>query len=179
MDSPGHIRTCLVPPPCSQGWLGRTLLSPSLHSQCFGIVSPPNTHRCRNLENFHATEMLFPEQGCEFLLGQGGLTLLGHATLQAASAKLEGQTGSSLVSSMAIGSSIPNDPTAHQWSTVQVLREGTASPTPSPGTQGQISRWQAMGVVPWAMKWLQQQETAVTVAGWPLEEADRLQQRRG
>lgn len=49
----------------------RPPFAPSQPSQPFGIVSPPNTHRCRNLESFHTTQVLFPDRGCEFLLSLG------------------------------------------------------------------------------------------------------------
>ena len=78
-DSPGHVRSKLsparTPPPRSPGLAGqdpsRPPFAPSPRSRCFGIVLPPNTHRCRNLENFHATQVLFPERGCKFLLSWG------------------------------------------------------------------------------------------------------------
>lgn len=78
-DSPGHVRSKLpparTPPPRSPGPARQAPshppFTPSPRSRCFGIVSPPNTHRCRNLENFHATKVLFPEWGCKFLLSWG------------------------------------------------------------------------------------------------------------
>lgn len=62
--------SCLQPGPPSPG-PPRPPFAPSQPSQRFGIVSPPNTHRCRNLESFHTTQALFPERGCEFLLSLG------------------------------------------------------------------------------------------------------------
>lgn len=159
LDSPGHIRPCLVPPPCSQGWLGRTPLSPSPHSQCFGIVSPPNTHRCRNLENFHATEVLFPEQDCEFLLGRGRADTAWPCDppanqCQTGGANWEG-SGELLEAAFPL---IPLPINA-----AQPKSSGRQQPVPlhllaPTEPQGQISRWQALGAVPWAMEWLQGQE---------------------
>lgn len=78
-DSPGHVRSKLTPartpPPRSPGPSGQApshpLFALSPCSRCFGIILPPSTHRCRNLENFHATKVLFPERGCKFLLSWG------------------------------------------------------------------------------------------------------------
>lgn len=87
------------------------------------------------------------------------------------------------MSSKTTGRSIPTDPTAHECSTAQVLREVTASTSSSRGTQtAPGTDFQVTGTRCCALGYevaAGTGGTAATVAGWPLEEADRLQQHRG